>query len=117
MGASERRLELLEVLCSRRYDTIANLAMEFDVSERTIRRDVASLSLNEPIYTQTGRYGGGVYVMDNYYFGRVYLNDDEIKLLEKIAEVLETKKIDISNSDLLMLKRIISKRKKPKVKK
>ena len=52
----------MKLLCRRRSETIRNLAFEFEVSERTIRRDIDILSLNEPIYTQVGRYGGGVYV-------------------------------------------------------
>lgn len=61
-GRAERRSEIMKLLCRRRSETIRNLAFEFEVSERTIRRDIEILSLNEPIYTQVGRYGGGVYV-------------------------------------------------------
>jgi len=43
-----------------------NLAFEFGVSERTIRRDIDALSLVAPIYTQAGRYGGGVYILSDY---------------------------------------------------
>lgn len=37
MTPSERREAILNVLCKRRQDTIANLAHEFDVSVRTIK--------------------------------------------------------------------------------
>lgn len=66
MGTAERRHAILRVLCRRRHETLANLAAEFGVSERTIRRDIEILSLTEPLYTQPGRYGGGVYVTDGY---------------------------------------------------
>ena len=56
---SERRQELLEVLCRRRHDTYDNLAFEFNVSRRTIRRDIAILMCSYPIETSRG-YGGGV---------------------------------------------------------
>ena len=65
-GTAERRSEIMKLLCRRRSETIRNLAFEFEVSERTIRRDIEILSLNEPIYTQVGRYGGGVYVEEGY---------------------------------------------------
>ena len=65
MGCAERRQEILKILCRRRHETVANLAFELCVSERTIRRDIETLSLSEPIYTQTGRYGGGVYITGN----------------------------------------------------
>ena len=63
MNITERRNSLLKALHRRGHDTIQNLAIEFDVSERTIRRDITELSLYEPIYTMPGRYGGGVYVL------------------------------------------------------
>ena len=51
MTASERRNAILEVLCFRRFDTVANLAFEFGVTDRTIRNDILTLSLEYPIYT------------------------------------------------------------------
>ena len=60
MGTAERRRQMMLLLCRRRHETMRNLASEFGVSERTIRRDVEALSCTEPIYTQPGRYGGGV---------------------------------------------------------
>ncbi len=65
MIASERRREIMKLLNRRRYEKIENIAFEFGVSERTVRRDIEILSLNEPIYTQPGRYGGGVYIVKN----------------------------------------------------
>ncbi len=44
MTAADRRLELLEILCDRRYDTVPNLANEFNVSQNTIRNDILVLS-------------------------------------------------------------------------
>lgn len=63
MGVAERRNAMIKALYKREYDTVHNLAEEFGVSERTIRRDVEELSLYEPIYTMQGRYGGGVYML------------------------------------------------------
>ena len=45
MGVNERRQEIMEILCHRRQDTMANLAFEFGVSIRTIRNDIDCLSL------------------------------------------------------------------------
>ena len=85
MGTSERRSAILKALCRRRYETISNLAEEFNVSERTIRRDIDSLSGTEPIYTQSGRYGG-VYVMDEYRMDRMYMSEEETDVLCKIRD-------------------------------
>ena len=74
MTASERRNAILEDLCMRRYEKVSNLAFQFGVSEKTIRRDILTLSLEYPIYTAQGN-GGGIYVDKNFRLGRVYLND------------------------------------------
>ena len=55
MGNAERRLEILKLLCRRRYEKLENLASEFGVSKRTISRDIEYLSLKNPIYTQAGK--------------------------------------------------------------
>lgn len=88
MGTNERRNAILKALCRRRYETISNLATEFEVSERTIRRDIEVLSYTEPIYTQTGRHAGGVYVVDGYSADRMYMSEDEIALLCKIKDAV-----------------------------
>lgn len=97
MGTAERRNAILKVLCRRRYETVGNLAAEFEVSERTIRRDIEILSYTEPIYTQSGRHAGGVYVVDGYHTDRMYMSEEEIAILQKLKD--EANK---SNSCLLL---------------
>lgn len=58
MRAAERRRELLEVLCLRRYDTCENLACEFHVSKRMIYSDIELLTCSYPIETVRGHGGG-----------------------------------------------------------
>lgn len=84
MGTAERRKMLMMTLCRRRHDTIVNLASEFGVSEKTIRRDIEALSLSEPVYTKTGRYDGGVFVMEGYYPDKQYFSEAEVTLLQKL---------------------------------
>ena len=81
MNALERRQAMLEVLCIRRHDKIDNLAFEFGVNERTIRRDILELSLTYPVYTMTGKYHSGVHIADDYYLGKQYLTDEELDLI------------------------------------
>ena len=90
MGTSERRIEIMKKLSNRRHDTIYNLAQEFGVSERTIRRDICVLSLTEPIYTQSGRYSGGVYMMDDHILDYVKLSNSEIELLNTLHNKAKT---------------------------
>ena len=115
MGTFERRSEIIRVLCRRRYETIANLAEEFGVSRRTIHRDIEALSLSEPIYTQCGRYGGGVYISEGYVMNRMYMHEPELALLHKIAGYAETKApCDLSLQERRLLKTIISQYTKPR---
>ena len=86
METAERRSEILRILCRRRHETIKNLALEFGVSERTIRRDIEVLSLTKPLDTHTGRYGG-VYVMDGYSMDRMYMKAEELAVLQKISRI------------------------------
>jgi len=63
MTAAGRRAELIRILRIRRRDKIQNLANELGVSERTIRRDLLTLTVDEGymIDTKQGNGGGVVY--------------------------------------------------------
>ena len=84
MGTTERRNEILKVLCRRGYETAGNLAFEFGVSERTVRRDIEVLSRNNPIYTKSGGHAGGIYIVGGYSPDRMYMSDAEIYVLKKL---------------------------------
>ena len=81
MKATERRQALLEYLCEVRRTTITNIQEEFNVSRSTAKRDVFELSLSYPVYTVCGKYGGGVYIANDYYFGKQYLTEEQLELL------------------------------------
>lgn len=109
MGIAERRAEIMRVLCRRRHVTISDLAEEFGVSARTILRDIEALSIAEPIYTQCGRYGGGVFVIDDYMMSRMYMTEAELSVLQKVASFAENKSACILNKDERhVLRKIIS---------
>ena len=117
METAERRYEMLKILCRRRNETTKNLAAEFGVSERTVRRDIYILSLSEPIYTQPGR-NGGIYVVDSYYWDRMYMSDEQIGLLQKLLSISLTNGSKLLNADeISLLKKIISEYSKPEGKK
>ncbi len=106
MGFTERRQRILEALCLRRYDTYKSLAQEFGVSERTICNDIGCLMCIYPLETVRGRYGGGVRVMDGYYFNckpasHRSLDKDQTALLRELRKGLTGKKLDTINSILV----------------
>lgn len=117
MGTAERRCAIMKILCRRRYETICNLASEFGVSERTIQRDIEILSISEPIFTQSGKYGGGVYVVDGYSMERMYMTSEEIDVLRKlyIAADENTWLLTLEEKELLGM--LISQYSKPKLEK
>ena len=118
MGTSERRNAIMRILCRRRHETVSNIASEFGVSERTIRRDIEILSLSEPIYTQSGRYGGGIYVTENYNIDGMYFTDQEATVFMKLMKYINEKCCpDFSNEDIETINRIAKKYIKPMNKK
>lgn len=93
MDGEERRLALLDYLRCRRHETVSRLAEEFGVSERTVRRDIARLSLREPLYTQCGRYGG-VYVLERPRTSRTF-TEEEVYLLGKLCRAVKEAKLPV----------------------
>lgn len=85
MRPNERRAAILDALCVRRQDTVANLAEEFGVNEKTIRRDIEELACSYPIETVRGRYGGGVKVLDWYHRNVKTLSPEQAALLKKLG--------------------------------
>ena len=99
MMANERRNAILEILCMRRVEKINNLAFQFGVTEKTIRRDILTLSLEYPIYTAQGN-GGGIYVDKNFRLGRVYLKNEHQELLERLLPELNGKDKEVMKAIL-----------------
>nr|WP_206528094.1 HTH domain-containing protein [Marinitoga sp. 38H-ov] len=92
-------MQIIEVLCRRRQDTMKNLAFEFGVTERTIRNDINILSLSYPIETIRGN-GGGVRIMDCYKLNQKYLKPEQEELLRRLS-------IQLSGNDLAIMNSII----------
>lgn len=99
ISAAERRQRILEVLSDRRHETIATLITEFRVSSSTLKRDVEILSCSAPIFTVRGN-GGGIYVAEDWYIGRRYLNSKQEALLIELLEYLESDKQKVLQSIL-----------------
>lgn len=117
MGTAERRYEIMKILCHRRYETIGNLASEFGVSMRTIQRDIEVLSRTEPIYTQTGKHNGGVYVVDGFYIDQMYMSKQELDVLRKLYIAADEQSSLLTDDEKNLLRYIISQYSKPKIKK
>lgn len=117
MDSFNRRFKILHKLCQRRKDTSVNLAEEFNVSERTIQRDIIELIRVAPIYTEFG-YGGGIFVTDTYKMDRMYMENDELAILNKLLmKELDGPDSILSEEEKVILSKMISDYTKPVVKK
>ena len=73
-----RQLEILLYLLDIKKTTCAVLAQRFEVSQRTILRDLDKLSaMGVPVWTQPG-YEGGDFLSPNYRFDRSFFTTEEI---------------------------------------
>ena len=100
MTRAERRDEILRVIYTQRRESIANLAVEFGVSVRTIKYDVEALMCLHPIETVRGCYGGCVKVLDWFFPTKTRLCAERIALLKRIAEGSSTDDLIVLNSIL-----------------
>ena len=116
MQTTERRREIMKILCRRRHETMSNLASELGVSIRTIQRDIDILSTTEPIYTKTGKYAGGVYVVEGYSMDRMYMTDTELNVLKKLYISSYNNISLITKDEKKILEGLISQYSKPKLK-
>lgn len=85
-----RKGRLFQVLCyllEKGQGTAAEIAREFDVSVRTVYRDVETLnSVGIPIYAETGR-SGGICLMKGFVLDRAMLDREERgRILEALME-------------------------------
>ncbi len=84
-NTAERRQMILEVLCERRIELAENLAVEFNVTTRTIYKDIEILACSYPIYTTQGN-GGGIHVVEGFRLGMKYLTKEQEEFLESILD-------------------------------
>ncbi|MNW39636.1 HTH domain protein [compost metagenome] len=72
-----RLFRMLLLLLEKKKTTAPELARLFEISVRTVYRDIDRLSAaGIPIYTTMGKHGG-IHLMDNYVMDKSLLNEDE----------------------------------------
>lgn len=72
-----RLFEIVYILLNRRQVTAKELAERFEVSTRTIYRDIESLcEAGVPIYTNKGK-GGGICLLEHFVLNKSYLSEKE----------------------------------------
>lgn len=86
MTSVERRKEIMRILTVRRRETAPRLAAELNVSERTIFRDIETLTLDYPVETQRGG-GGCIKVADWYHPHRSIFSRDQEEVLSQLLSI------------------------------
>ncbi len=76
---TERLYNIVTILLSKNTVSASELAERFDVSTRTIYRDIDVLSVaGVPVYMKKGR-GGGIALMEGYKMDKTMFDDEEIE--------------------------------------
>lgn len=101
MNLFERRNAIMKTLRKEGHTTVANLAKKFNVSERTIYSDITALSLDQPIQTVRGRYGGGVKLAS-------WFHPNANKLSPRQEELLQRLKMPLAGDDLIVMNSILA---------
>ena len=91
MSVNERRNEIMRILRTGKLTTIPQLVEQLRSSRSTIKRDILALTVDEeyPIDTIQGN-GGGVILRDFRHPHKHILSQEQIKVLEEIAETANT---------------------------
>ena len=77
MQVNNRLFEIVYILMQKKKVTAKELADRFEVSTRTIYRDIETLSgANIPIYASKGK-DGGIGLLDEYVLNKTILSEEE----------------------------------------
>jgi len=96
MSTTGRRAELIRILRGRRRDTVLNLAHELGVSERTIRRDLLTLTVDEGYHIDTLQgNGGGVFFHDHRKPYKGILSQEQANVLAELMENADTHQAEV----------------------
>lgn len=85
----DRLLGILMQLINKKKVTAKELADHYDVSVRTIQRDMDTLTMaGIPLYADVGK-NGGYSLLDHYKLDKSFLKDNEMNILLKFLESLD----------------------------
>ncbi len=96
-----RQLDILIYLLKYKKTTYNELAKHFEVSTKTIERDINRLSsAGIPVYCQQGS-GGGVYIDETYKFSTSFFTPEEIYHMVTALHISKTFTSNPLNKDIL----------------
>lgn len=96
-----RQLELLIFLLKYKKSTYKELAENFEVSKKTIERDIDRLSaIGIPVYCQQGA-GGGVVLDENYKFTQSFFTPEDIGHMVTALHIAQTFTTNPQNREII----------------
>lgn|GEM_PF-4735493 len=96
---AERRIELINYISDVRITTLIHLAERFEVSTKTIRRDLDAMAAVSDIEISQG-HDGGVKAAPGWYSSYRYLTEKQAELLHRILLSLSDEDQDTMSSIL-----------------
>lgn len=103
MKKTERQNGIVHLLRARKKMTANELAAYFEVSERTIYRNIDALSqLRVPIISHEG-LGGGYEIDSSYFFPSIKLSEREILMLLMVLKAGEELRVPNMTTDYNLL--------------
>lgn len=97
-----RLLEIVYILFDKKIVTAKELAEHFEVSQRTIYRDIDALSgAGIPVYAMKGK-GGGIKLLDNYVINKSMLSEKE--QIDILASLNGMKALSVPDVDPVLKK-------------
>ena len=97
---AERWMSIIKDLCQMRFATMSYFAKKYNISVKTIQRDMYSISRMIPIEIKQGRNTGGIYVLYDYTMDKAYMTCEQIELLLKIKDIVSKELTEKENSRL-----------------
>lgn len=95
-----RLFEIVYILLNKKNVTAVELSEHFEVSTRTIYRDIDTLNMaGIPVYTMQGK-GGGIGLLDNFILNKAYLSKQEQSEILTAIECI--RRLDHSASKQIM---------------
>lgn len=95
----DRLFSITNLLMQKDKLTAKELASRFEVSERTIYRDIETLSMNGvPIYTEQGK-NGGIFLLEGYTIEKSsFSKEEQLAILTALQSVQATKQVHMQDT-------------------
>ena len=106
--------DIINILSDCKLHKMQEIADKVEVSERTVRKHIQSLSYRYPIQTFCGNKNGGVKLDENYLFQGKIRSNDELQIIEQALRLLQKSGADV---DQKLLESLINDYTLPKDKK